>query len=79
MQRTSSLDIIEMKKHKKDNLMQSQLKKKKKKEPEWLLHLWLATSNNYMKELILVFDIMILEWITSNIDFNRSDFTTHTQ
>ena len=31
MQRTSSLDIIELKKHKKENLMQSQLKKKKKK------------------------------------------------
>ena len=46
MQRTSSLDIIALKKHKKDNLMQSQLKKKKKKKkkkkaPERLLHLWL--------------------------------------
>ena len=39
MQRTSSLDIIELKKHKKENLMQSQLKKKKKKkEPKMLVH-----------------------------------------
>ena len=34
MQRTSSLDIIELKKHKKENLMQSQLKKKKKKRAQ---------------------------------------------
>ena len=32
MQRTSSLDIIELKKHKKENLMQSQQKNKEKKK-----------------------------------------------
>ena len=35
MQRTSSLDIIELKKHKKENLMQSQ---QIKKEPKMLVH-----------------------------------------
>ena len=38
MQRTSSLDIVELKKPKKENLMQYQLKKKKKKEPKMLVH-----------------------------------------
>ena len=81
MQRTSSLDIIELTQKGEFNAVSTKKerkKKKKKEEPKRLVHQWLATGNNYMKELILVVDIMIPEWIISNIDFNRSDFTTHT-